>query len=108
MKYGYNKKQGREQLRVKALPASIESRDTVRCLIAGSKEAVLRDFGNLTGEHARVLRLALNEAEALAWQTNYPQLFFPVLAAEKAQGAVKWHQRQRSVRRTAIELAFAE
>jgi hypothetical protein len=82
--------------------------DAVRHLIARAKEAVLRDFAHLAEEHARVLRLALNEAEALAWQTNFPHLFFPALAAEKAQAAVKWHQRQRAVRRAAAELAFAE
>ncbi len=82
--------------------------DAVRNLIAGAKETVLRDFADLAGEHTRVLRLALNEAEALAWQTNHPQLFFPALAIEKAQAAVKWHERQRAVRRAATELAFAE
>jgi hypothetical protein len=55
-----------------------------------------------------VLKLALNEAEALAWQTDFPHLFFPALAMEKAQATVAWHQRQRAVRRTAAELAFAE
>jgi hypothetical protein len=82
--------------------------DAVRNLIARAKEAVLREYAHLAEEHARVVRLALNEAEALAWQTNHPQLFFPALAMEKAQAAVAWHQRQRSVRRAATELAFAE
>ena len=55
-----------------------------------------------------MLRLALTEAEALAWQTDFPHLFFPALAAEKAQAAVAWHQRQRAVRAGALEAAFAE
>src|SRR5579863_2266497 len=42
-----------------------------------------------------LLRLALNEAEALAWQTLYPQLVFPNLAMEKIQGTANWSHRQR-------------
>jgi len=76
--------------------------------IARAKETVLRDYTELAGEHVRLLRLALNEAEALAWQTNYPHLFFPTLATEKAEAAISWHRRQRAVRRTAVELAFPE
>ena len=37
--------------------------------------------------HGQLLRLALNEAEALAWQTDYPHLLFPALALEKVQAA---------------------
>ncbi len=80
----------------------------VRQAIARTKELVLQDYFDLAQEHANVLRLALNEAEALAWQTAHPHLFFPALAAEKAQSAVQWHRRQRSVRRTTTEVAFAE
>lgn len=81
---------------------------SVRDRVARAKETVLQDYAESIGEHARILRLALNEAEALAWQTGYPDLFFPTLAAEKAQAAVKWHQRQHAVRQAQIELAFAE
>ena len=84
--------------------------EKVRTAIARTKETVLQDYFELAQEHANVLRLALNEAEALAWQTAHPHLFFPALAAEKAQSAVRWHRRQRSVRRTGTgtEVAFAE
>lgn len=47
----------------------------------------------------KLFRLALNEAEALAWQTEYPHLVFPALAVEKIQGAAKWTARQRFIRR---------
>lgn len=47
----------------------------------------------------RLFRLALNEAEALAWQTEYPLLVFPMLATEKVQGVVSWEKRQRAVSR---------
>jgi hypothetical protein len=42
----------------------------------------------------RMFRLALNEAEALAWQTDYPQLVFPILATEKTQAVTEWNARQ--------------
>jgi len=51
---------------------------------------------SVTGREA-VLRTALNEAEALAWQTPFPHLLFPVLAQEKAFSARRWAGRQRFV-----------
>lgn len=87
--------------------ACLDSCDRVRRALARARETLLGDYGQLTEEHGRVLRLALNEAEALAWQTDFPHLFFPALAAEKAQAAVAWHQRQRALRAT-FETAFAE
>ena len=82
--------------------------DAIRHAMVRAKERVLNEYAHLAEENLRVLRLALNEAEALAWQTDYPHLFFPTLAVEKAQAAVAWHRRQRVVRRAAAELAFAE
>jgi hypothetical protein len=76
--------------------------------VARAKQEILNRYFPLFQEHANVLRLALNEAEALAWQTSFPHLFFPELAMEKAQAAIRWHQRQRGVRRGTSELAFAE
>lgn len=76
--------------------------------LARIKRALLEDYAQRAGEHQKLLRLALNEAEALAWSTGFPHLFFPTLANEKAEAALAWHRRQRAVRRTAIELAFAE
>jgi hypothetical protein len=86
----------------------LSSRDARRGLIAQVKDAVLADYADLTGEHTRVLRLALNEAEALAWQTGFPHLFFPALATEKARTALSWHRRQRALRARGTEVAFAE
>jgi hypothetical protein len=51
--------------------------------------------------------LALNEAEALAWQTPYPHLFFPMLAEEKAASVKQWSARQRLVKETSPIMAFA-
>ena len=61
------------------------------------KSKILAEFHKKIGANERLLQLALNEAEALAWQTNYPQLVFPELAHEKAQAAANWVIRQATV-----------
>jgi hypothetical protein len=45
----------------------------------------------------RLLRLAANEAEALAWQTSVPLLVFPALLDEKLEAAMAYVGRQHSV-----------
>src|SRR5687767_11951542 len=85
--------------------ACLNTCDHVRRALMRSRKSVLDEYAQLVGENARLLQLALNEAEALAWQTDYPHLFFPALAAEKAQAAVSWHQRQQALRRDAWQLA---
>ena len=62
------------------------------------RRAIERDFAGRTDVRSRLFRLALKEAEALAWQTGFPHLFFPALADEKARAAVAWQQRQRALR----------
>ena len=70
------------------------------------KAQVMAEFRDRLDDHQHVLDLAVNEAEALAWQTGFPQLFFPTLATEKARAVTGWHQRQQSLRlRTAPLLA---
>ncbi len=51
---------------------------------------------NLAAKHKfelpeRLFRVALNEAEALAWETEYPQLVFPALAEEKIEAISSWY-----------------
>lgn len=97
-------KQGRK---VKQQARQVSS-DAVRLAVQRAKSAVLADYAPRAGEHARLLRLVLNEAEGLAWQTEFPQLVFLALAVEKAEAAVAWHQRQTALRRPAAEVAFTE
>lgn len=76
--------------------------DTCRKLldrIAWVKQAVFDEFRDTVAAHNQMLRLAVNEAEALAWQTDYPHLVFPALAHEKAQQVNSWETRQREIRR---------
>ena len=52
-------------------------------------------------------KLALNEAEALARQTNYPHLLFPALATEKIQTVEAWNERQQTVREASPAFVLA-
>ena len=66
--------------------------------ISRTKEKLLIEFKGTFRAHEHLLRLALNEAEALAWQTDYPQLVFADLAIEKAQAVADWQQKQARLR----------
>lgn len=57
-----------------------------------------QEFPLLRKEQRHVFRLALNEAEALAWQTPIPLLVFPLLAYEKLKTLDKWNRRQKRLR----------
>lgn len=63
------------------------------------KENVLTEFRETFAANGQLLNHVLNEADALAWQTDYPHLFFPALAMEKVQAAASWKARQDSLRR---------
>lgn len=76
--------------------------------VAGIKSGLVREFGTTLGGNGQLLLSALNEAEALAWQTPYPHLLFPVLAEEKASAVNRWAARQRSVRRASRVIMLAE
>lgn len=62
------------------------------------KHALISKYRPELNGQETVLHSALNEAEALAWQTPYPHLFFPVLAEEKALAARRWAYRQERIR----------
>src|SRR5262245_10478015 len=66
--------------------------------IEKTKTAILTEFRTTLESHEHLLRLALNESEALAWLTGVPQLVVPTLAREKAQAVAAWHARQQSLR----------
>lgn len=53
-----------------------------------------------------LLRRAANDAAALAWLTRFPLLVFPALLEEKAQAALKQHQRQTGIRRRSLNLVL--
>ena len=78
-------------------PRRLRSCQKVLAQIWNVKDGLLVEGGDGLEGHERMLRLALTEAEALAWQTSYPHLLFPTLAAEKIQGVRDWVRRQQSV-----------
>ena len=78
-----------------------------RQAIAAVRKMIEREYFWLHLQQPRVLQLALNEAEALAWQTGLGHLLFPVLAWEKARAVAEWHTRQQAIRRTEPILSFA-
>jgi len=71
------------------------------------KTVVQDEFRGQLQEHQHLLKLALNEAEALAWQTDFPHLVFPTLAVEKAQAVAQWHSRQRALQQAGVPLLLA-
>ena len=100
--------QNRRSLNKKRNTASFNTRcRQLLSQIRTIKEEIQRTSAPGIYGYESVLNLALNEAEALAWQTPYPQLFFPVLAEEKAAEIRRWAFRQRGIRRTPAMLAFA-
>ena len=66
------------------------------CLASGGKFAaqiervknnIVAEFRETFEAHEQLLNHAINQADALAWQTEYPHLIFPLLAMEKIQAA---------------------
>jgi hypothetical protein len=99
-----------EQMKNSARPTLKSCVASCRKLVAQLdqiKNSILADSRAMLGGQEQMLRLVLNEAEALAWQTDYPHLVFPALAMEKAQGLAAWNARQRSIQGTSSMSAFA-
>jgi hypothetical protein len=75
--------------------------------IRKAKDSIFAEARGTLHTHERMLQLALNEAEAIAWQTEYPHLVFPALAAEKVHAVADWNRHQQSVWRTGPLVALA-
>jgi len=69
------------------------------------KREIFAEYEGVLGANEQLLRLALNEADALARQTGFPHLVFPVLAAEKANDAARWQSHQEFLLRSHDPLA---
>lgn len=66
--------------------------------IAEVRDRIATEFRENLDSHGNLFRLALNEAEFLASQTEYPHLVFPALAMEKVQAVTDWRTRQYAIR----------
>jgi hypothetical protein len=58
-----------------------------------AKHDLAAQFADQSDLPLRLFQVALNEAEALAWETEYPQLVFPTLAEEKIAAISSWYDR---------------
>ncbi len=102
-----NQDAGKQNVTRKLANACLERCQRLIAHIAKVKENLVTEFKQKFEVQERLLRLALNEAEALAWETDYPHLVFPTLALEKVKVAANWHERQGLIRRSAPVYAFA-
>ena len=55
------------------------------------------EYPEITRRQPHRLRLTLNEAEALAFETGFPDLFALDLADEKLAALNRWHMRQQRI-----------
>ncbi|HLX94262.1 MAG TPA: hypothetical protein VKU37_00800 [Verrucomicrobiae bacterium] len=81
-----------------AANACIASCQKLAAQIERTKENLLAELQETLDVPERLFRLALDEAEALAWQTGFPNLLFPALALEKVQAVAGWNARQQVIR----------
>jgi hypothetical protein len=108
--FGRRRSSGRYQTKgaTKSSSITLRERRDLAVQVASIKNGLVREFGMAIGGNSNLLKSALNEAEAIAWQTPYPHLLFPVLAEEKASAVSRWAARQRSVRRASLVMSLAE
>lgn len=74
--------------------------------ISTVRSELLAGLKSRRGVSLRWLHLALNEAEALALQTDFPALVFPELAAEKVNALNAWAENQATARRASAVLTL--
>ncbi len=65
--------------------------------IEQAKNRIANEFQGTLESRGHLFHRAVSEAEALAWQTAYPHLFFPTLAIEKVQAVAVWQTRQHAL-----------
>ena len=80
-----------------ALGYALNTCKAVLAQINHVKQAILTEARDTLEAPEQLLRLAVSEAEALAFQTRYPQLVFADLAEEKIGRAAAWTERQRQL-----------
>jgi hypothetical protein len=75
--------------------------------IGQAKNNLVTEFRDAFTTQEQLLQLAIVEADALAWQTDYPHLLFPALATEKIESAASWRARQGFLLRHTSPYALA-
>jgi len=103
-----NTNQGSERKGLGVATACLKSCKKLVAQIEEAKRQLSAELRRTFDVPERMLRLAVAEAEALAWQTAYPQLVFPDLAMEKVRAVAGWNARQQAlVRRELVSPAGA-
>ena len=81
---------------------------TIHLEPAALEQGFTIEFASLLKNSPRLFHLAVKEAEAIAFQTPFPQLVLHGLMEEKLGLAEQWQNRQRSLRNgDEEETAFA-
>ena len=73
--------------------------------LQSARQSLFDEFRPRIPVSDHLLRLALNEAEAMALETGFPALVFPTLAREKVEALAAWNRKQQALRAPAFELA---
>ena len=73
--------------------------------LRNARRSLFNEFRSRLHFRDRLLYLALNEAEAMAQETEFPLLVFPTLAREKAEALAAWDRKQVALLATAFEMA---
>ncbi len=71
--------------------------------IENVKRGLAQEFHQTFYSRGSMVRLALNEAEALAHETGFPLLVFPALAREKVEAVAAWNRRQWIVQHAVLQ-----
>ena len=87
--------------------ASLAPYENLAAKIERVKNNILAEFRDAFKTRRHLLENVLHEADALAWQTEYPHLVFPALAMEKVQAAVDWIAQSQSVRQRSAAFALS-
>lgn len=96
-----------KKLTEKLAQACVAQYQKLAAQIEQVRSNVTAEFREAFGVQERLLQHALNEAEALAWETDYPHLIFPTLAQERVTVANNWWQRQQLIRKAEPLYALA-
>jgi hypothetical protein len=73
-------------------PAAV--RQAIKAKLNEYKAGVWEEFRHESEGLLQLIRLAVNEAEGLAWSTPYAHLLLPALVEEKIQSVRYWASRQ--------------
>lgn len=83
-----------------SLPSLVQSsafREALAAQLNEYKAGLLEEFSDGSAGFLHFVRLAVNEAEGLAWFTPYAHLFLPALVEEKIQYVRRWTRHQHCV-----------